>query len=209
MLEFIAHRGYWIDQAEKNTLVAFKRAFDFGFGVETDIRDYKGNLVISHDIPNGSEITAEEFFKLYSKYPQKYWLALNIKADGLQPLLKKLIDKYNIKNYFCFDMSIPDTLGYLNYGLKIFSRKSEYENEMPFYEKSTGVWLDCFISDWITNETIKSELDNNKKLCIVSSELHKREHLKAWTQYKNLKTKNIMICTDYPQEAKEFFNDKD
>lgn len=208
-MKIIAHRGYWKDASEKNTFVAFERAFENGFGVETDFRDYKGTLVISHDIPKGNEVTADEFFELYSKYSDNHWLALNIKADGLQPLLKDLIEKNDVKNYFCFDMSIPDTLGYLSHGLNIFSRTSEYEKETPFYEKSNGVWMDCFHSDFNTNDDIKNHVKNGKKVCIVSSELHKREHLKTWQKYRNLNPENIMICTDYPQEAKEFFNDKD
>lgn len=208
-MDIIAHRGYWLFEKEKNTKIAFERAFDNDFGVETDLRDYCGELVISHNIPQGEEITVEEFFALYKEKNKQTCLALNIKADGLQEKLKFLLEKYSIKNYFLFDMSIPDTIGYINQKLNIFSRKSEYETELPFYEKSTGVWLDCFKSDWITNQEIASHLKACKNVCIVSSELHKREHKNAWQKYKPLNTKNIMLCTDYPQEAKEFFNEKD
>ena len=209
MVAIIAHRGYWKNTLEKNNFIAFQRAFENGFGVETDFRDYKGNLVISHDIPSGDEMTADDFFKLYSSYSQKYWLALNIKADGLQPLLMELIDKYQIENYFCFDMSIPDTLGYINQNLKTFSRVSEYEKELPFYDKSTGVWLDCFISDWFSGEEIQKYLNNDKFVCVVSSDLHKREYKDAWAKYKLIRDQKLILCTDHPEEAREFFNDKD
>ena len=46
----LSHRGYWKDVNEKNQQVSFERSFSLGFGTETDIRDYKGELVISHDI---------------------------------------------------------------------------------------------------------------------------------------------------------------
>lgn len=36
MMKIIAHLGYWIDEDEKNTLSAFSRALDNGFGIEID-----------------------------------------------------------------------------------------------------------------------------------------------------------------------------
>ena len=55
----IAHRGYWKNENEKNKKAAFERAFDCGFGVETDLRDIKGEIVISHNMPLGDEISFE------------------------------------------------------------------------------------------------------------------------------------------------------
>ncbi|OGI00908.1 MAG: hypothetical protein A2287_07400 [Candidatus Melainabacteria bacterium RIFOXYA12_FULL_32_12] len=205
-MQIISHRGYWKTLEEKNTEIAFRRSFEMGFGTETDIRDIAGTLVISHDPPKGSEMPFDRFLQIYSEYDKSLYLALNIKSDGLQNELKRLINKYNIQNYFVFDMSIPDTIGYINQGLNVFSRSSEYEKDLPFYGKSTGVWMDCFNSDCITNDKIEYHLNNSKQVCIVSSELHKREHILAWKQYKKLNTQNIMLCTDYPQQAKEFFN---
>ena len=54
-LEILAHRGYWKLEKEKNTLYAFEKAFDKYFGIETDLRDAQGEIVISHDIPLGNE----------------------------------------------------------------------------------------------------------------------------------------------------------
>ena len=56
----MAHRGFWISEEEKNKTVAFERAFDNNFGVETDLRDICGKIVISHNMPNGDEISFEE-----------------------------------------------------------------------------------------------------------------------------------------------------
>ena len=49
---------------KKNTLSAFTRAFDNGFGVETDLRDYNGTLVISHDVPQEESLLFEDFLKI-------------------------------------------------------------------------------------------------------------------------------------------------
>ena len=207
----ISHRGYWKEEFEKNTVLAFERSFSKGFGTETDIRDYKGELIISHDIANGNCISAKEMFKIYNKYDSILPLALNIKADGLQVKLKELLNEYKITNYFVFDMSVPDGLQYLNYNVKVFTRESEYERIPAFYDEACGVWIDEFQGHWITKEVIEKHMKNNKQICIVSPDLHKREYKKEWQHYKEiekeLEINNLMICTDFPEEAKEFFNE--
>jgi hypothetical protein len=212
-MEILSHRGYWKIDSEKNKLIAFQRSFSCGFGVETDIRDLNGVLVISHDIPklNDTEIlSVDSFFKLYKSFGKDFPLALNIKSDGLQEKLLKLIIKYEITNYFVFDMSIPDTIGYLNKGYKVFTRQSEYEQTPAFVDIVEGIWLDEFISNWVKICTIKNHIENNRKVCIVSPELHKRNYLSEWANYremfKTISSNKIMICTDLPEKAKQFFN---
>ena len=58
-MKIIAHRGYWLEQSEKNTLVAFERAIKCGYGFETDYRDYCGKIVIAHDVLFVSKIRYE------------------------------------------------------------------------------------------------------------------------------------------------------
>lgn len=205
----LSHRGYWKETQEKNLPIAFERSFSLGFGTETDIRDYKGELVISHDIADENCISVKEMFEVYNKYDNTLSLALNIKADGLQLKLKKLLEEYKIENYFVFDMSIPDGLGYLKQNIKAFTRESEYEKVPSFYEEACGIWLDEFQCHWITKEVIEKHMKNNKKICIVSPDLHKREYEKEWQHYKEIEEElgidNLMICTDFPEIAKEFF----
>ena len=52
----LAHRGWWSDPQDKNTRAAFAKAFAAGYGVETDVRDQGGRLVISHDPPTGEDL---------------------------------------------------------------------------------------------------------------------------------------------------------
>ena len=201
-MQVLSHRGYWKDKCEKNTEIAFDRSFSLGFGTETDLRDYNGEIVISHDIPTGNELTFPQMLEIYNKYDNTLPLALNIKSDGLQEKIKSTLQQYNITNYFLFDMSVPDHIVSLKNGLVCYTRHSEYE-DCPLYEKSAGVWVDCFDGDWIDEKIINQHLNNNKKVCIVSPELHGREHLSAWEKYKGC---NAMLCTDVPELAKEFFN---
>ena len=133
-MEIICHRGLWIKKEEQNTLNSFERAFTLGFGVETDIRDSNGELIISHDIPSGNEIKVMQLLQAYKNSGKSSALALNIKSDGLAKLLKNLVRNENIENYFCFDMSLPDTLTYMD-NLNFFTRISEYEpiNNLHYY----------------------------------------------------------------------------
>lgn len=209
-MEIISHRGYWKSIEEKNSKEAFERSFELGFGTETDIRDYKGELVISHDIADSTCMKLEAFLKLYIKYTNpNLTLALNVKSDGLQTKLFEQLKAFGIKNYFVFDMSIPDTIGYLNNRLPFFSRQSEYEKNPIFYENCSGIWLDIFEGNWYDEEIVLGHLNNHKKVAIVSSELHKRSANELWTFIKSneLHTKdNIILCTDIPEEAKQYFN---
>ena len=210
-MEIISHRGYWLKDYEKNTLPAFERSFSLNFGTETDIRDFYENLVISHDIANKSCMTLTDFFNSYNSNKNKLPLALNIKADGLQNMLLRHLKAHSIHNYFVFDMSIPDTIMYLNKGMNVFIRQSEYERGDSFYERASGIWLDAFENDWYTEELVKKHLNNGKKVAIVSSELHKREYLEHWTHLKSwsiINNDNLILCTDLPEKANKFFKNE-
>ena len=211
-MRILSHRGYWKSENEKNTRIAFERSFLLGFGTETDIRDLNGDLVISHDptVLERDYLTVREFFMLYRSIGDGLQLALNIKSDGLQEKLMELINEFNISNYFVFDMSIPDTIGYLNYNAHVFTRQSEYEFDPALYSQAVGVWMDEFNQSWIEEGNIHNHILNGKKVCIVSPELHKRDYKKEWSKYKAIflsdEASEISICTDFPELASNYFN---
>ena len=206
-MEIISHRGYWKKENEKNTLISFERSFSMGYGIETDIRDYRGKLVISHDLPCENSIPVDILFKQYLRY-SKSTLALNIKADGLQTLLQQVLQQYMIENYFVFDMSIPDTIEYLDKGFNVFSRQSEYEQNIVFYDRVQGIWLDSFNQEWYDKNLIENHLKSGKKVAIVSAELHKRKEENLWSFLKKTKLyekENLILCTDKPLLASKYF----
>jgi len=207
-MEIISHRGFWTEVREKNSEVAFKRSFENGFGLETDIRDYNGELVISHDIPEAGCLTFQRLLEIYRDLDSKLLLALNIKSDGLQVAIGELLKKYNVTNCFVFDMSVPDMLGYLKSQLTVFSRHSEYENKPVFYDQVTGIWIDAFENEWWGEETIKLHLEEQKSVCIVSPELHRRNCQLTWNKLSSMSIiddPNLMLCTDHPEHARKFF----
>lgn len=207
-MEIISHRGFWKEIEDKNTKQAFIRSFEMGYGTETDLRDFNGDIVISHDIPNDSAILLSDFFRTYKSSRKSVKLALNIKSDGLQKKLLNELNKYQITNYFVFDMSIPDTIGYINENIIFFSRQSEYELNPNFYDRCNGVWLDAFEGIWYESKLILEHLNNNKKVALVSPELHKGDYNEFWKMLKDNKIhlmKGVILCTDYPETANDFF----
>lgn len=208
-IQIISHRGFWKNKSEQNSESAFFRSLSEGYGIETDIRDYKGNLVIAHDIADENSILLNELFLLYLKIGDNLTLALNIKADGLHKKIKEFLLNYDIDNYFVFDMSIPETISYKESQVKYFTRLSEYEPIPTFYDHACGVWIDCFVSsDWINQDLLNKHIKAGKMICIVSPELHQRDPMPFWESLLRVDKENdykLMICTDYPDKARGFF----
>lgn len=207
-MKIISHRGFWLLPEEKNTERAFIRSFKSGFGLETDLRDRNGMLVISHDPPLADCMTFDSFAELYKVHAFQVPLALNIKSDGLQALLEAALTRHEIENYFVFDMSIPDMLGYFNTKMNVFVRQSEIELQTSCFRKAQGVWMDCFCGEWMTVGEIKNHLEQGKQVCLVSPELHGRDHEGFWSMLKTADLyfyQELMLCTDFPQIAEEYF----
>ncbi len=207
-MKIISHRGFWQKPTEKNTLSAFKRSFDLGLGTETDLRDRNGRLAIAHDVKDVTDLYLEDVLELmnYKNLP----LALNIKADGLAEYIKEIMVRYNHSNYFTFDMSIPDMLSHFRLDLKVYTGLSDILKTPVQLDKATGIWLDSFYSEWYTSETIDKYLELGISVCIVSSELHKRNPKEQWNvinNVSNLKSEKLLLCTDLPLEALDFFGD--
>lgn len=207
-MTILAHRGLWKNTSEKNTVAAIKSALVCGYGFESDIRDFCGNLVISHNVADATCRPAEEVFSLMEEFNDRYCFAVNIKSDGLKDLLLNCLKDHNLKNYFTFDMSVPQMVEYAEAGICYFTRQSEYEKDPVLYEKASGVWIDGFADvDWITEELLERHIDNGKSVCIVSPELHGRTNKDFWKRINemNLDFSKVMLCTDTPDDAKIFF----
>ncbi|NTS76934.1 hypothetical protein HR060_08625 [Catenovulum sp. SM1970] len=209
MVKIIAHRGWWLKKEEQNTVCAFQRAINNGFGIETDFRDFNSEIVISHDIPTSGSSPIQSFFDVVGD--SNLTMACNIKSDGLSAILANVFERKKA-NYFFFDMSIPDTLSYLKRGLPVYTRLSDIEREPIFYEEAIGVWLDNFKDNRLNIEQLDYCIRHNKSVCIVSPELHGFCYQSFWFTLKQYISCNpsslglISICTDYPMEAKDFFN---
>jgi len=217
-VRIISHRGYWQGRDEQNTRGAFQRSLDLGFGIETDLRDSSRHVVISHDPPPAPDtpgaaglLTLDGFLALCAAHGPGLTLALNIKADGLQAAVRDALDRHGAaRNAFVFDMSVPDTLGYLAAGVPVHVRHSDVEPEPVLYAQAAGVWLDQFHSDWIGPGDIARHLDAGKAVCLVSPELHRRDHRAQWERLAAdaalIGHDGFLLCTDFPEAARELFH---
>jgi hypothetical protein len=203
-MKILSHRGCWTEPGEKNSIAAFMRSMKCGFGLETDIRDCAGRIVVSHDVPMGNELDFDQFMKLFHNMDRP--LALNIKADGLAIALKRALTAYNIKDWFVFDMSVPDMRTYLNERMPVFARVSEVERDPPWIDEVAGIWFDSFHGNNYSVDKITEFLREGRQVCVVSPELHGRSHRDVWQALKTLSYEaGFMICTDYPEQARRFF----
>ncbi len=212
----LAHRGLWRHKSEQNSIAALRESLMLGFGIETDIRDDRGRVVISHDSPTGSEPLLDDLLEAYREANSNSIIALNVKSDGLHESVQKSLAKYEIPpaQYFLFDMAPPDALGYISRLMPCFTRQSEVEPLPAFIDRATGVWLDCFFDDWIDKEAIQRHSGSGRRVALVSPELHGRNREVAWSVWRDAavsllhdsKSDRLLICTDYPLEAEVYFN---
>ena len=174
---FICHRINKLEELQK---------IDNNFGVELDIRDdhKTGNLILAHD-----PFIEGENFESYLQFYNHNTLILNIKSERVELGCLKLLEKYNINNYFFLDSSFP-MINLLNKKFNnnnIASRYSEYEC-LEFTENIkdliTWLWIDCFTILPLNKEIHEKIKLLNKKICIVSPELQgQSEKIPIYRQY--------------------------
>lgn len=208
-MQILAHRGYWNAEIVNNSPDALRKALEYGYGFESDVRDYCGKLVISHNIADKYSQDVNEVFGWLREYQDNFCFAINIKADGLKDQLVNALNAYQLKNYFTFDMSIPQMIEYKEKKIKFFTRQSEVEAQPVLYYDAAGVWIDGFFGEeWITETLLKRHLEAGKQVCLVSPDLHGREYRAFWKRIRNYQIDfaQIMLCTDHPDEAREYFD---
>ena len=194
--QIFAHRGLWKESGTgPNSPESLNSAFGEGFAVETDVRDQKKEIVISHD-PCGSS-TCNPFNREILALGR---IAVNIKADGLVPRFTELREDLRESGSFVFDCSFPQILQFRNASIPHALRISEFERELPW--KPEYIWLDAFNDDWwIKDVNIRKMMDEIPTI-IVSPELHGRDFLNVWEEFSGLtkEVESIGICTDFPHQ---------
>lgn len=216
-MNFLAHRGFWKSKKEQNTLPAFIKSIKCDYGIELDIRDHLGDLVISHDpIVGGDPLLLSDFIKFFGNTLKDITLAINIKSDGLADQLNNLIRFKDFKNFFCFDMSTPQIIDFKRKNINIAYRISEIEDLSLLKKEPRYLWIDTFDKIWYDEKALINLLNDNTKLFFVSEDLHDRDNSIQWQILKNLtcqisedkqSLKKLYLCTDKLDEAEKFFNE--
>lgn len=192
-MEIIAHR--------RNT-IAELLATPVNYGIEVDIRTNNGQLIIHHD-----PLTDGELFEEWLKHYQHNTLILNVKEEGLEDSLLRLIQKYNISKFFFLDQSFPFLIKYAKRGVHQSAvRFSEYESidtVLSLKGLVDWVWIDCFIKFPLTVLDYDKLVGAEFKLCVVSPELQGRDGNIEIPLFKSIFWQNNFIfdavCTKLPQ----------
>lgn len=211
-INILAHRGIFSCKIDQNSWKALGFALNNGFGIETDLRDHNGKVVISHDPPQETSLPLE--FELLleqiASSPTSGNIALNIKSDGLSSMIDEEIKRSGLpaSRFFVFDMSIPDSLSYFKGSVPVYSRISDYERIPAFKDRAKGVWIDNLGGKYPQVENARNLIDEGFGVTIVSPELHGRDHATVWDEIKASEiylSPLFQICTDLPEKAANQF----
>lgn len=167
-------------------------------GIELDLRSEGNKIILQHD-PFKS---GESFESLLRKYHHAL-IILNVKIEGLEEAVIKLLKKYRVKRYFFLDLSFPAMMRLVRQGERnIAVRFSEFEpleQCLALKEKVRWVWVDCFTKMPLTIKSYTA-LKKHFKLCLVSPELqHDPKEKIAGFKKQIAKFKIDAVCTKYPE----------
>jgi|TARA_B110000008_G_C16959382_1_gene559522 hypothetical protein len=180
--------------------IALLKKTPLNFGVEIDIRSNGENLILHHD-----PFEQGELFEEWIEFYHHGTLILNVKEEGLEGPLIRLMNDYQIKDFFFLDQSFPFLRKTAKMGeSRCAVRLSEYEN-IETVLSLTGmvdwVWIDCFTRFPLNKEEANQLNKLGFKLCIVSPELQGRTNRIDVEQFKDdLELKGIKgdaVCTKY------------
>jgi hypothetical protein len=211
----LAHRGEWRSIEERNQISALARAANKGFGIETDLRDLLGAVVISHDPPERAATELGELLAVLESRAFRGVLALNIKADGLVSLLHDHFSFLRKLDYFFFDMSYPETLKFTEARLETATRQSEFErydlDQVRQRHRTKNIWIDCFDSDWWVDMKLIDIAPKGERAFFVSPEIHGRSPDLVWKKLNEFAQggQTFGICTDFPEDFWSFIGGKD
>jgi len=187
----ILHRINTIDLLEKTSS---------NFGVEIDIRSNGESLILHHD-----PFKQGELFKDWIKSYHHGTLILNVKEEGLESPLLKLMNKYQINDFFFLDQSFPFLRKTALMGeSRCAVRVSEYENIETVLSLSgmvDWVWVDCFTRFPLKKKDADQLTNAGFRLCLVSPELQGRKErthvIEFRRELEQLGIKGDAVCTKY------------
>jgi len=141
------------------------------FGVEIDLREREGEIVLSHD-PFMEGVCLNDYLKHY----QHSLLILNMKSAHLEQEALKTLKKHKINNYFFLDSSMSSIIALSKFKEYHFAgRVSEFERITSTALSNnifSWAWIDCFTKFSLSKNDF--EVLNKKfgmRVCLTSPDL--------------------------------------
>lgn len=170
------------------------------YGIEFDVREGPRNtVVVTHD-PWTRGPTLNDFLKHCGRHA---FYIVNIKCEGIEPVVLELLYQHRIQNFFLLDCSFPMIHKLATMGEnRLAIRVSEYEGIQTAYAmqgRVQWIWLDVF-SRLPVDATICSNLRRmGYKLCLVSPELQRQpQKLEEYKQH--IGDSVDMVCTKFTKQ---------
>ena len=187
----IKHRVNTINQLKKTPT---------SFGVEIDLRSDQKDIYLHHD-PFVKGIK----FNQWIKHFKHKLIVLNVKEEGLEKKIIKILNKNKVKNHFFHDQTFSTLLKSMK-KTKVSVRYSEYEEikeKNKIFKYVKWIWLDHFTSFPLSTKFYRYLKKNKIKICIVSPELVSKKFIyKTKKLKKNILKKGLKIdavCTKLPE----------
>jgi hypothetical protein len=181
---FIAHRINKLDETIATEV------FGIADGIEFDIRDTGGEIVVQHDPFLGGQLFTD-FLKFC---PSNKFYIVNVKSEGIERRAIADLEAHGITQFFLLDCSIPMMVRLGKEGeRRLAVRFSEYESlatveaMAPFV---SWVWVDVFTQLPISSFVEICIRNRGLKICLVSPELQGQQE--KITDYKTLLAKRCV-----------------
>jgi len=175
---FIAHRVNQLDE----TVAA--EVFGAADGIEFDIRDTGGDIVVQHDPFLGGQLFTD-FLKFC---PSNKFYIVNVKSEGIERRAIADLEAHGIMQFFLLDCSIPMMVRLGKEGeRRLAVRFSEYESLATVGVMASfvsWVWVDVFTQLPLTSFVETFLRNRGLKLCLVSPELQGQQE--KVVEYKTL-----------------------
>lgn len=169
-------------------------------GIEFDLRDSAGELIVTHDAFSTGQ-RFEEFLSFCD--PAKFYI-VNVKCEGIESAALQLLDRYGIRNFFLLDCSIPAMVKLGKAGEnRLAVRFSEYESlqtVLSMKQFVSWVWIDTFSRLPISKETLELFKALGLKTCLVSPELQQQPY-RVVEYIEMMKSADMLldaVCTKAP-----------
>ncbi len=170
------------------------------YGVEIDLRSHKNNIYLHHD-----PFKKGELFSSWIKNFNHKLIVLNVKEEGLESKILKILRDNKITNFFFHDQTFSSLLKNKN-KTKVSIRFSEYEdlkktNEL--FNQIKWLWIDNFTEIKLEKKFYSFLRRKKVKICLISPELVRKKRIneipKLISYLKKNKFNIDAICTKNPK----------